>query len=443
MPRLGRANNKRRTDSTEIFAAVATLVISALLVFSLSRTGLVVLTGGENALAADTAGGGFADGLPFRTGGAIIGTASSDKATLVAGIGFLLGDVEPPVAGAVVQSKGLLGWEISVPWADNEGLASAEISFDGGAAEQVKSLTGTLATVKFTYNKQVVAGQVVRWVVSATDLAGNVGKQQGAFTSTGEAAEEEQEAKLEKCVVTKSGNQHVIVIGDNDVECEMSIEDMLMELNMTFPEGVDHIIINIHNPKKGEEYVDGPVYGYYNMTYVYANGTAPAQQSASGSVGFTIPNSWFTTTGAEEGQMVVYKYINGQWVAVPTLSSPGANDTTHYTATMDGMASGTILALAESPQSCPACQPAADWSACTDGEQTRVVYSCSASTNFACAAETERRPCAVTSPTDWTLWLLLIIVIVGTVAIYYWRKSRKTPAVVPATTGAPRKRVRA
>jgi len=45
------------------------------------------------------------------------------------------------------------------------------------------------------------------------------------------------------------------------------------------------------------------------------------------------------------------------------------------------------------PQTCPTCPPASAWSTCSSGVQMRTVYSCSASTGYACQASTETKSC--------------------------------------------------
>lgn len=64
---------------------------------------------------------------------------------------------------------------------------------------------------------------------------------------------------------------------------------------------------------------------------------------------------------------------------------------------------------------CQPCPGPSDWSDCTDGKQTRFVYTCSEDTDFKCMSTTEERGCGDDTHAT-ALWIMFIGIIVGLAA---------------------------
>lgn len=110
-----------------------------------------------------------------------------------------------------------------------------------------------------------------------------------------------------------------------------------------------------------------------------------------------VPKQWFDENRADPNSTVVRQFGKAGWETVPTYKVSETETTVRYTAVTNKLSFFAVAATSP-PLQCGLCQ-AGDWSACADGEQTRLGNSCGPETGFRCVPAVERRACGMPMPT--------------------------------------------
>ena len=140
---------------------------------------------------------------------------------------------------------------------------------------------------------------------------------------------------------------------------------------------------------------------------------------------FRIEKGWADANEIDADQTVIQQRKDGVWQPLPTQRAGEDDEYQYYTATVVELSAFSVVATSP-PLLCGICK-AGDWSACVDGEQTRLNEDCGSHTGYACRPIVEARPCEAPLPTRPPLPLdIIIIPIIGFAVVSYVVFSKRT-----------------
>jgi len=141
---------------------------------------------------------------------------------------------------------------------------------------------------------------------------------------------------------------------------------------------------------------------------------------------FKVSKQWISANSIDAKTVTLRRNAENEWSILRTYVVDEDADNYYYVGISPGLSTFSIVATSP-PLLCSICRPG-DWSACIDGEQTRLGQDCGSNTGYTCRPIVESRPCEVpTVPTPPGLPLdIIIIPIVGIAVGSYVVFSKKS-----------------
>jgi hypothetical protein len=141
---------------------------------------------------------------------------------------------------------------------------------------------------------------------------------------------------------------------------------------------------------------------------------------------FKVNKQWISANSIDVKTVTLRRNAENKWSILKTYIVDEDADNYYYVGISPGLSTFSIVATSP-PLLCSICKPG-DWSACIDGEQTRLGQDCGSHTGYTCRPLVESRPCEVPAvPTPPALPLdIIIIPIVGIAVGSYVVFSKKS-----------------
>lgn len=128
---------------------------------------------------------------------------------------------------------------------------------------------------------------------------------------------------------------------------------------------------------------------------------------------FKVDKRWVQANTIDVTTVMLKRLEGGQWKLLETYLTGEDSDNYYYLAISPGLSTFAVVATSP-PLLCGLCKPS-DWSACIDGEQTRMGQDCGSHNGYTCRPIVESRSCEVTTvPAPVPLPIdIIIIPVVG------------------------------
>jgi len=140
--------------------------------------------------------------------------------------------------------------------------------------------------------------------------------------------------------------------------------------------------------------ISGIVYKWVGLTPTHDTTLISDANLSAVRIEFAVPNSWISDNSMNANDVALYRYSGTTPAKLTTSQLTEDGNWTYYAATSPGL---SFFAIAGPPAECPEC-PADFETTCvagTDGKGRKevTIYSCGAATNYTCAAQTEEQFC--------------------------------------------------
>jgi PGF-pre-PGF domain-containing protein len=218
----------------------------------------------------------------------------------------------------------------------------------------------------------------------------------------------------------------IIAAGKQAVVNITKIEDMAVtQITISVKNSVNNIKIVItklaDKPASVVHEITGKVYHYIEINKTNIKDVDINKMK----IKFKVEKTWITTNNINESTIALNRYENG-WTKLPTVKQSEDTEYVYFEAESSSMSIFAITgeAKAAAPMQCPTCPQPTEWSTCTNNQQTRTNYRCSAETNYQCQSYTETKSCAVTEipkPTGDNTILIADVAIVVILGIIIWK----------------------
>lgn len=206
-------------------------------------------------------------------------------------------------------------------------------------------------------------------------------------------------------------------------------EDMaLRQINISVANAVNKVNIVINKlaglPAAVTHEISGNVYHYIEVTK--ENITDADVNKVR--IKFAVNKSWLTANNIATSEVILYRWADGKWNALPTTFVGGDTAEAFYTAESPGLsyfAIGTVEAGAP-PAACEENWQCTEWSACANGEQTRTCTdqnACGTTVNR--PAETQACGIGKITPENYLSIAVILVIIILVLAIFYTKGKKK------------------
>jgi len=142
---------------------------------------------------------------------------------------------------------------------------------------------------------------------------------------------------------------------------------------------------------------------------------------------FKVAKDWIQANAINPTTTVLRRQQENRWDVLKTYLIDEDANYYYYVSISPGLSMFSITATSP-PLLCSICKPG-DWSACIDGEQTRLSQDCGSHTDYTCRPIVESRPCevpAVPTPPSLPLDIIIIPIVglaVGSYVLFSQKKS--------------------